>query len=115
MNSLRNSRGYVTVELAIGIMTTAFVAVLLAWLIGLVGVQARCDESAARIARFESRNDEQLAAQARENVPEGAVVDVQKHHDRVLVTVSKEEYLGRFGPVKVEAKSIMQNEWGGEN
>ena len=44
-------RGMVTFELAIGLLTACLATALLGWGIGLVGLQARCTESAGQIAR----------------------------------------------------------------
>lgn len=110
MNSVKHSRGMVTAELAISIMAATIVAALLAWSIGLVATQARCEEIAARVARFESRGDEEFAEKARANAPEGADVQVTEYPDRVQVSVTKDAYFGRFGPVALKAAAVVPKE-----
>lgn len=98
-------RGMVTVELAIGVMTACLVAALLGWGIGLIGLQARCSESASQIARQLGRDDQQAADEARLRVPDGAEVRVTSGNTTVEVLVTAQASWGRFGPVTVQGRA----------
>ena len=95
----------VTVELAIGLLTVALVTVVAAFVVSAVVVQTRCADTAASVARQLARGDEAAAARARSNAPGGAVVSVTTGNDRVRVTVSVEERLGRLGPVRLSSRA----------
>lgn len=98
-------RGMVTFELAVGLLTACLVTALLGWGIGLVGLQARCTESAGQIARQLGRDDEQAAAEARGRVPDGAAVQVIEAATEVTVVVSVERSWGAFGPVIIRGRA----------
>ncbi|MDI9628339.1 MAG: TadE family type IV pilus minor pilin [Acidobacteriota bacterium] len=98
-------RGMVTFELAIGILAACLATALLGWGIGLVGLQARCTESAGQIARQLGRDDQQAADEARGRVPEGAAVLVSEAPTEVAVVVSVEASWGAFGPITVEGRA----------
>lgn len=67
-------RGMVTVELAVSILSAALMASCLCWVIGVVGAQMRCQDSAVAIARQLARGDEAAAERARASVPPGSEV-----------------------------------------
>lgn len=103
-------RGMVTFELAIGLLAACLATALLGWGIGLVGLQARCTESAGQIARQLGRDDEQAAAQARGRVPDGAAVQVIEAATEVTVLVSVERSWGAFGPVTIQGRAATPTE-----
>lgn len=98
-------RGMVTFELAVGLLAACLATALLGWGIGLVGLQARCTESAGQIARQLGRDDEQAAAEARGRVPDGAAVQVIEAATEVTVVVSVEQSWGAFGPVTIRGRA----------
>lgn len=98
-------RGMVTVELAVGVLAACLVAALLGWGIGLIGLQARCGESASQIARQLGRDDQQAADEARLRVPDGAEVRVTSGNTTVEVLVTAQASWGRLGPVTVQGRA----------
>ncbi len=101
----KTQRGMVTVELAVGVLAACLVAALLGWGIGLIGLQARCSESASQIARQLGRDDQQAADEARLRVPDGAEVRVTSGNTTVEVLVTAQASWGRFGPVTVQGRA----------
>ena len=96
-------RGMVSVELAIGVLAMALVALVGAFTISMAVVQGRCGDTAAAVARQLARGDRQEADRARASAPRGAAVQVTTSGSRVRVTVSLTERLGRIGPVRLSA------------
>ena len=101
----RCDRGMVTVELAIGLLTMAIVAVVGAFVVSMVVVQTRCGDTASAIARQLARGDEDAAARARSNAPPGAAIQVTRTRDHVRVTVGVVERLGRIGPLHLSSQA----------
>lgn len=96
-------RGMVSVELAIGVLAMALVTLVGAFVISLAIVQSRCAETASAVARQLARGDQRAADRARAGAPPGATVRVVDAGAAVTVTVSVEERLGRFGPVRLRS------------
>ncbi len=96
-------RGMVSVELAIGVLAMALVALVGAFIISMAVVQGRCGDTAAAVSRQLARGDRQEADRARGTAPRGATVQVTTSGGRVRVTVSVSERLGRFGPVRLSS------------
>jgi hypothetical protein len=83
----RGERGMVTAELAFASMGAALACVLLAWVLALVGMILRCQETAVEVARQEARGDRVAVARALTDRPRGAVVTVRHDGARVRVRV----------------------------
>lgn len=99
----RSSRGMVTVELAIGMVTAVLLTAGLVSL-SLLGVtQAACEESAAQIARQQARGDLAAVTSATDRMPDGAVLRMEEQRDGVRAHVSVEVSILRFGPITVAA------------
>jgi len=103
-------RGMVTVELAVSILTAALIAAGLCWVVGVVGAQIRCQDSAVAIARQLARGDEAGADRARAAVPPGSTVQVSSDGGVVQVTVHDELSWGRIGPVPVSGRATVTKE-----
>ena len=106
----RRERGMVTVELAVSILTAALIVAALCWVIGVVGTQIRCQDSAMAIARQLARGDEAGAQRARASVPSGSSVQVSYDGDVVQVVVDDELSWGRLGPVAVSGRATVTRE-----
>lgn len=103
-------RGMVTFELAIGLLSAAFVVTVLGWGVSLLTVQARCADVAGQIARELGRSDQAAADKISEQAPKGASVNVDPGADSITVTVSVDEWLGKFGPVTVTGSATAPNQ-----
>ncbi|MCT3016192.1 hypothetical protein EFN04_06580, partial [Propionibacterium freudenreichii] len=55
----------VTAELAVGILSVALLAGIFCWVVAVIGVQIRCGDSAAQIARQTARGDQAAVQRAR--------------------------------------------------
>ena len=80
-------RGMVTVELAFAAIGAAAGCVLLAWVLTLVGLLVRCQDTAAEVARQEARSDHSAVAKAVADRPQGASVALRQDADQVTVVV----------------------------
>lgn len=105
-------RGMVTAELAIGILSATVVAAVLAWAVALAGLQVRCADSAAQIARQTARNDHAAVLRARTDAPNRSTVQVTISESDVMVTVGAELRWGVVGPVAVSGSSRVTKEPG---
>lgn len=77
----------VTVELAFASIGAALACVLLAWVMALVGLVVRCQDTAAEVARQEARSDHSAVGRAVSDRPSGATVNVEQDEEQVVVTV----------------------------
>ena len=89
----------VTVELALGLLVAAGVALVLGWVVSLVSLQTACADTASQVARQLARGDDQAAADAEGNAPAGAVVTTNTDVGNISVEVRLEASLGPIGPV----------------
>ncbi len=103
-------RGMVTAELAVSILAATLIAAGLCWVIGVIGTQIRCQDSAAAIARQLARGDENGVERARASVPAGGGVRIDTAGDVVRVTVTDELSWGRLGPVPVSGSATVTKE-----
>ena len=89
------SRGMVTVEMAVSLITAALDA---------------CRTTAAQVARQVARGDTASARQAERHAPTGAQVSTRSSGGWVEVTVQVDRSLGRLGPVHLrgQARSPME-------
>ena len=108
--SRARSRGMVTIELAIGILSAGIVAVLLCWMIGLVTLHIRCTDAASQVARYAARGDAAGVSAAQQRAPAGAHVEVVQSDAAVTVTVSAQSSLGAIGPVTMTGTATMPKE-----
>ena len=106
------SRGMVTAELALGILTASMVAIVMCWGIHLIAVQTECADIAAQVARADARGDAAAAADARSRAPAGATVDVALQGTDVAVTVSVPVTFGKLFDVTVTGQATMPKEPG---
>ena len=92
------SRGMVTVEMAVSLITAALV------------VEDACRTTAAQVARQVARGDTASARQAERHAPTGAQVSTRSSGGWVEVTVQVDRSLGRLGPVHLrgQARSPME-------
>ena len=92
------SRGMVTVEMAVSLITAALVVV------------DACRTTAAQVARQVARGDTASARQAERHAPTGAQVSTRSSGGWVEVTVQVDRSLGRLGPVHLrgQARSPME-------
>lgn len=104
----------VTAELAVGLLTVTLMAALLAWVVGLVGLQARCTGTAVAVARQYARGDDDGVRNAGEQRPAGAQVRVAESAGAVRVVVSVEKRWGALGPVTIEGRAQLTLEPDGE-
>lgn len=77
----------VTAELAFASIGAALVGVLLAWVLALVGLLVRCQDTAAEVARQEARADRAAVARARADSPAGATISLHQDEEQVTVRV----------------------------
>ncbi|MCA0296731.1 MAG: hypothetical protein LCH96_15740 [Actinobacteria bacterium] len=77
----------VTVELAFGSLGAALACVLLAWVLTLVGLLVRCQDTAAEVARQEARSDRSAVGRAVADRPPGATVSIRQDERQVTVRV----------------------------
>lgn len=103
-------RGMVTAELAVSILAAAFIAAGMCWVIGVIGTQVRCQDSASAIARQLARGDEAAADRARGSVPDGSDVQISDDDGVVRVAVTAELHWGRLGPVTVGGRATVTKE-----
>lgn len=80
-------RGMVTAELAFASIGAALACVALAWVLALVALFLRCQDTAAEVARQEARADHAAVRTAIADRPEGARVSVSSHGEQVTVRV----------------------------
>ena len=98
-------RGLVTVELAVGTVSTVLLAGVLVSLSMLGVAEAACAESSAQLARQAARGDDQLLKEARERAPEGASIELTREADGVLAVVSLDRPVPLIGTVTVSAEA----------
>lgn len=107
-----SSRGMVTAELAIGILTATMLTISLAWGIHLIAIQTECADVAAQVARAEARGDAVAAAMARDQAPVGAAIEVDRSGSQVRVSVTIEVSFGHLINVTVSGHATMPKEPG---
>ena len=80
-------RGMVTAEIAFASIGAALATVALAWVLVVLALLVRCQDTAAEVARQEARADRSAVAKAIADRPDGARVKVSSHGDEVRVEV----------------------------
>lgn len=81
-------RGMVTVELAFAMLGAAGIAVVISWLVTVLGLLIQCQDTAAEVARQEARGDTAAADRARRDRPRDAEVTVRRADLAVTVVVA---------------------------
>ena len=84
---MRTQRGMVTAEIAFASIGMALATVALAWVLAVLALLVRCQNTAAEVARQEARADRSAVAEAIADRPDGAKVLVSSHGNRVRVEV----------------------------
>ena len=84
---VRDDRGMVTAELAMGSLFVAAFVGMVAWVITLLMTWTVCQNTAAEVARQEARGDTQASAEAQRGKPSGAVVSISRRDGTVRVDV----------------------------
>ena len=102
----------VTVELAIGFVTTTLLAAVLVTLTMLGVTQAAVGESSAQIARQLARGDAAAVKEAEQRAP--GAVKVERDEAGVKVTVSATSFVLGLGDVPVHATTWMAYEPGAQ-
>ncbi|MBI1376645.1 MAG: hypothetical protein GC157_04070 [Frankiales bacterium] len=103
------------VEAAVATVALVAVALVLAWLLGLLGAQLAVGEAARAGARVAARGEPSsaVAAEARRLVPD-AVVDLRPEGDHLVVDVRRPValpgLLARWGPVVLQAGAVSLRE-----
>lgn len=95
----------VTVELAVGLVTTVVLAATLAGVVLLGVAQAACARTSSEMARQLARGDVVAARAAEEEAPKGAQTRVEQQPDGVRVRVSAPVSILGVGPILVDADS----------
>lgn len=80
-------RGMVTAEIAFASIGAALATVGLAWVLVVLALLVRCQDTAAEVARQEARADRSAVAKAIADRPTGAQVLVGNHGNEVRVEV----------------------------
>lgn len=103
------SRGMVTIELAIGLLSVVTITVFMFWIVQLGVVQAKCVDTATQVARQLARGDKAAAKKAMAAKPAGAKVITSRtaKEIRVEVLVSK-KYLGIAVPISGTANYMTE-------
>lgn len=107
-----DQRGMVTVELAVGLLAVGMVLTLCTWVLTLVVVQTRCEDTASQVARQLARGDGAAARQAEDRAPKGSEVARRSGSGTVTVRVSVERSLGSIGPVRLSGEATADLEPG---
>jgi len=110
--ALSASRGMVTAELAIGILSATMLAIFLCWGVSIVVVHTEVTDVAAQIARADARGDKASSAEAKTHAPDGATIEVEKTGDQVRVSVSVPVTYGHFITINVKGHATMPREPG---
>jgi hypothetical protein len=83
-------RGMVTLELALASLGAAAVMVVLAWVLTVIVLLVRCQDTATGVARQEARGDAAASAAVASRRPEGARVGIGRGHGEIHVVVDLE-------------------------
>lgn len=82
---MRNSRGMVTVELAVASLVAVMVLALGITAIKVVSLQVQVYDAAAEVARQVARGDDQAARAVQSHLPAGVQVRIRTVDDRTTV------------------------------
>ncbi len=82
-----HQRGMVTFELAVGILSASCMCALLVAGIFFASMQGQCNDTAAAIARYLGRGDDEMAKKRLENSTPRAAMDVDEKESSVEVNL----------------------------
>ena len=99
------SRGMVTLELAVGLLTAALALFGAASVIGLLMLQDRAESIAGQAARHAARGDTKQLKRVKAFAPSNSSVDVVTRNGWVHATVTVKRSWGPIGPVEVRASA----------
>jgi hypothetical protein len=85
--SVASHRGMVTVEIAFASLGAAAALAVLAWVLTLVMLLARCGDLATAVARQEARGDHAAVTKILQAKPDGATVQIRQRAEQITVTV----------------------------
>lgn len=102
---MRDQRGMVTVELAIGVVAVLLLTTVLVGIVALGIGKSACQTVSADLARQLARGDQEAAERIREAAPEGAKITVAAEDEGVRVKVQAPVRIFGIGPVQVMAES----------
>lgn len=108
----RGGRGMVTVELAIGLIVVAILAVVAVGVVSLGAQQGAAASAASQIARQQARGDQDAAEEARKELPPGSSVEVNKDNSGVSVAVEVRAPVFKLGAVPLRAEAFAKWEPG---
>ncbi|MGA4506405.1 TadE family type IV pilus minor pilin [Propionibacteriaceae bacterium G1746] len=97
------ARGMVTLELAVGLLTTTLVLFGASAVVGLLITQDRAETIAVQAARHAARGDQKKLAAVKAAAPSGASVDLVTRDGWVHATVVVRRSWGAIGPVTLTA------------
>ena len=80
-------RGMVTVELALAMLGAAGVAVVISWVVTVLGLMIQCQDTAAEVARQEARGGTTAAGRAPSDRSRGAEVSQREVDGAITVDV----------------------------
>ena len=111
---LGEERGMVTAELGMASLLLAVVVVIVAWLVAVLGLLVRCQNTAWEVARQQARGDQAAARLATSQAPPGARVGVHRSAGKVTVTVElgAQPWAGWLPVVPVSAQAAVRIEPG---
>lgn len=97
------SRGMVTLELAVGLLTAALALFGASSVIGLLILQDRAETIATQAARHAARGDAEQLRRVKSFAPGDSAVDVITRNGWVHATVTVKRSWGPIGPVTLRA------------
>lgn len=101
----------VTVEVALGAIALMLATLAGLWLVGVVGLQLRCVDTAGEIARQLARGDRVAADRVAADRPAGASVRSRREGNEVVVTVQLQAQFVRAlpaVPLTAEARVLLE-------
>lgn len=104
------SRGMVTAEIAVGILSLAVLTAIMAFTISLISLRGACADVAAQVARQLARDDQVAAAAAQARAPQGSRVEVRREGSLIIVQVSAEARFGNVGSIPISATAVSDHE-----
>ncbi|MGC4153208.1 MAG: TadE family type IV pilus minor pilin [Propionicimonas sp.] len=104
-----DERGMVTAELGMASLLLAVVIVVVAWLVAVLGLLVRCQNTAWEVARQQARGDQKAAQQATSQAPPGARVGVHRSSGKVTVQVElgAQPWAGWLPVVPLSARAVV--------
>lgn len=103
-----DERGMVTAELGMASLLLAVAVVVVTWLMGVLGLLVRCQNTAWEVARHQARGDRTAAQLATSHAPAGARVGVHRSSVEVIVVVelAAQPWVTWLPAVPVSARAV---------